>query len=196
VRLVVETDPHAGWEAEVLVNRPDATVGDLASAIDPALTAATPLVIDGRLVGADVGLAESGLVDGAVVRLDGGIDEASPHPAAAELRVLSGLEAGRREPLPPGEVVVGRHDGADVLLDDLSVSRQGHCRITVSSLGDCSVVDLGSTNGTRVGAHPASEPTPVPPGAVLGVQRVPVAGEGALSAPTSRSAARRRCRAS
>ncbi|MDP8974773.1 MAG: FtsK/SpoIIIE domain-containing protein [Actinomycetota bacterium] len=124
-------------------------------------------MIDGRLVGPEVGLAESGLVHGAVVGLHGGIDEAPPHPAAVELRVLSGIDAGRREPLPPGHFVIGRHPRADVVLADRSISRRGHCRITVSSLGDCGVADLGSTNGTAVGKTPISGTTSLGPGETL-----------------------------
>ena len=172
MRMVVETSGPPGWEAEVRVNRHEATVGDLACALDPNLPPGTALVIDGRLVGADVGLSESGLVDGAVVGLRGGIEEALRHPAVAELRVLSGIDAGRRESLPPGDVVVGRQAGADVVLDDLSVSRKGHCRITVSPLGDCQVTDLGSMNGTAIGDRPVGEPTQVPPDATLWIGSV------------------------
>ncbi len=172
MRMFVQAGRSWSWEAEVRVNCHDATVGDLASTLDPDLPPGTALVIDGRMVGADVGLAESGLVDGAVVRLHGGIEEAPQHPAAAELHVLSGIEAGRREPLLPGDSVVGRHPRSDVVLGDRSVSRKGHCRLTVSPLGDCGVSDLGSMNGTAVGDCPVSEPTPVPPGMTMWIGSV------------------------
>ncbi len=172
MRVVVEISGYPGSEAEVRVNRPDATVGDLASALDPDLPPSTALVIDGRLVGPEVGLAESGLVDGAVLGLGGGIDEAPPHPAAVELRLLTGIEAGRREPLPPGHFVIGRHPVADVVLGDRTVSRRGHCRITVSSLGDCGVADLGSMNGTALGKTPVSGITSLGPGQTLWIGSV------------------------
>jgi len=167
----VRIDGSPEWEAQARVNRHDATVGDLVRALNPALPRGTALVIDGRLVGAEVGLAESGLVDGAVVGLRG-VEKAPEHPVAAELRVLSGMEAGRREPLPPGDIVVGRHVGAGVVLNDRSVSRRGHCRITVSPTGECLVSDLGSTNGTAVGDLPVGEATPVPGDAILWIASV------------------------
>ncbi len=150
MRVVVEIGGDPSSEAEVRVNGHDVTVGDLASALDPELPPGTALVIDGRLVGPDVGLAESGLVEGATVGLGGGIEEAPLHPPVAELRVLSGMEAGRREPLPAGDFAASRHPGAYLVLADRSVSRRDHCRITASALGDCRVTDLGSTNGTAV----------------------------------------------
>ncbi|HSH60753.1 MAG TPA: FHA domain-containing protein, partial [Acidimicrobiales bacterium] len=172
MRVVVETGGFPGAEVEVRVNRPDVTVGDLACALDPDLPPGTALVIDGRLVGPAVGLAESGLVEGAVVGLRGGVELPSLHPAAVELRVLSGMEAGRREPLPPGDFMVSRHPGADVMLEDRSVSRRGHCRVTVSSLGECAVTDLGSMNGTAVGKWPLSEATRVGPDKTLWIGSV------------------------
>ncbi len=41
MRVVVEMSGYPGSEAEVRVNRPDATVGDLASALDPNLPPST-----------------------------------------------------------------------------------------------------------------------------------------------------------
>jgi hypothetical protein len=64
------------------------------------------------------------------------------------LVVGKGPRAGMTFLLHPGEINVGRHPESDILLDDVTVSRQ-HCRFdcTESSL---SVADLGSTNGTYV----------------------------------------------
>ena len=41
VRVVIPTGADRAWEAEVPVHRPDATVGDLASALDPRLPSDT-----------------------------------------------------------------------------------------------------------------------------------------------------------
>jgi hypothetical protein len=64
------------------------------------------------------------------------------------LVVGKGPRAGMTFLLHPGEIKVGRHPESDILLDDVTVSRQ-HCTFecTIDSL---TVEDLGSTNGTYV----------------------------------------------
>lgn len=64
------------------------------------------------------------------------------------LVVGKGPRAGMTFLLHPGEIKVGRHSDSDILLDDVTVSRQ-HCRFECST-NDLSVEDLGSTNGTYV----------------------------------------------
>ncbi len=59
---------------------------------------------------------------------------------------------GREYPLKRGVNIVGR-EGADVLLPDRSVSRR-HAQFDVSANGTTTVVELGSTNGSRHGATP------------------------------------------
>ncbi len=111
---------------------------------------------------------------------DGG-QPAVPAPAARrsaieaatpeQVRGRLGLElAGSRWPLTGTRVLVGRADGgvgADVEVDDASLSRR-HAELVATPDG-WQVRDLGSTNGTRVGATalPAGEARTVQDGDVL-----------------------------
>ena len=100
--------------------------------------------------GATVG--ELDVRDGDVVELlpsAPGEDGAAPEPdAVVDLVAVGGPAAGARIPLAAGSHVVGRGPGADVELDDRSMSRR-HLVIEVSSAG-ITVDDAGSTNGTYV----------------------------------------------
>ncbi|MGH8928809.1 MAG: FHA domain-containing protein [Acidimicrobiia bacterium] len=64
--------------------------------------------------------------------------------------VENGPRAGLTFMLSSGEISVGRHPDSDIVLDDVTVSRQ-HCRFTCSEQ-ELEVEDLGSTNGTYVNA--------------------------------------------
>ncbi|MFG2823602.1 FtsK/SpoIIIE domain-containing protein [Kitasatospora sp. NPDC048365] len=90
------------------------------------------------------------LVDGAVLSLgepDPDADEESTEPAAAELRVIGGPDAGGVHRLHGEEVRIGRSSEADVPLDDPDVSRL-HLSLHLAADGTVTVRDLGSTNGT------------------------------------------------
>src|SRR5512135_3713880 len=56
-----------------------------------------------------------------------------------------------------GEVVIGRDEDCDVVLDDEQVSRH-HASITALPDGRALLVDLGSSNGTYVGGVRADGP--------------------------------------
>ena len=64
------------------------------------------------------------------------------------LVVERGPRAGMTFMLVNGTTIVGRHAESDILLDDVTVSRQ-HCQFQVST-ETLSVEDLGSMNGTYV----------------------------------------------
>ncbi len=67
-----------------------------------------------------------------------------------ELRVVVGLDAGRRMPLGNGPVTVGRDDDCDLVLLDEGVSRR-HVQVAPGASGlRATVTDLGSINGTWV----------------------------------------------
>ena len=68
-------------------------------------------------------------------------------PAECGLFVVeSGPKAGSRYGLEAAVTTIGRHGGADILLDDVTVSRR---HVEVERLGDRYVVrDVGSLNGT------------------------------------------------
>jgi DNA-binding winged helix-turn-helix (wHTH) protein len=63
---------------------------------------------------------------------------------------------GRRIALHDGECVIGRDAGSDICLDDVSVSRR-HARLVVDG-ATVQLEDLGSKNGTTIGAEPVRNP--------------------------------------
>lgn len=69
-------------------------------------------------------------------------------PDHLTLRLLDGDRAGEAIALPEGIFRVGRKAGNDLVLADPSVSGQ-HAELRVDDLG-ATLIDLGSTNGTRV----------------------------------------------
>ena len=74
-------------------------------------------------------------------------EERNVFPAEGGLCVVeSGPKAGSRYGLEAVVTTIGRHGGADILLDDVTVSRR---HVEVERLGDRYVVrDVGSLNGT------------------------------------------------
>ncbi|MBO0687857.1 MAG: FHA domain-containing protein, partial [Candidatus Dormibacteraeota bacterium] len=142
---IVYRERGAEQELEVSIERPDATVADLAEALG---VRRHDLAIDGRITPAEESLHHAGLTAGSVV----GPPAAEPSTSARGMvvvRVVGGLVAGASVPLGPGSAVVGRHDRADVVIPHPAVSRE-HCRLEVSPAGEVSVTDLGSRNGTDV----------------------------------------------
>jgi len=174
---IVFDDGAGRRDLDVRVNDPTATVADLAHALDPHADGRM-LHIGGQPVDPDLDLQrEAGLYEGAVVSFaaadvaalePAAAPDPAPHPAPAlvELRVVNGIDAGRRFPLPRGSAVVGRNPDAHVVLDHGSVSRP-HARVLVRRDGRVTVEDLRSHNGTWVDGRPVVEPTEVPPGALL-----------------------------
>ncbi|MCX4558426.1 FHA domain-containing protein [Streptomyces phaeochromogenes] len=135
-------------------------------------------------------LGEPPLMDGAVLSL-GSPAEPGPDldPAAAQLRVVAGPDAGGVHFLHGGRIDIGRSADADVPLDDPDVSRL-HCAVTVAADGRVSVADLGSTNGTTLDGRRVSErQVRFAPGALLRVGesalRLAPAGEPAVVRETA-----------
>ncbi|MFE6056621.1 FtsK/SpoIIIE domain-containing protein [Kitasatospora sp. NPDC056446] len=114
------------------------------------------------------------LLDGAVLSLnepDPTADGADDTPAAAELRVVGGPDAGGVHRLHGREIRIGRSGEADVPLDDPDVSRL-HLALHLAEDGRVSVRDLGSTNGTALDGRlvppgPPEAAVPLEPGALL-----------------------------
>jgi S-DNA-T family DNA segregation ATPase FtsK/SpoIIIE len=154
-------------ELDVRVNNPSATVADLVRALDPTAGDERILLIGDRVADPDFELGESGLHEGATVRLGyappgrwaEGLAAASRPVAAGkrEIVVVSGLEAGRRFPLVSSTTVLGRAPGCDIVLDHPTVSKR-HAQLLVGAAGDVTIADLGSHNGTWVGGLPVVEP--------------------------------------
>ena len=65
--------------------------------------------------------------------------------------------APRIQHVATDEFMIGRELTADLVIDDEKASRQ-HCRLTCQENGDLELLDLGSTNGTRVNGMRASGP--------------------------------------
>ena len=173
---IVYVAGDARRELDVRVNNPSATVADLVRALDPTAGDDRTLLIGDRPADPDFELGESGLHEGASVRL--GLAGATTHPEHAavgaamasvtaacswRLVVVSGLQAGRRFPLVPGTVVLGRASGCDIELDHPTVSKR-HAQLLVGTAGDVTVADLGSHNGTWVGGLPVVKPVPLDDG--------------------------------
>ena len=70
---------------------------------------------------------------------------------APQIVVSLGGREVKRIRLRPGDTTVGRDAGNDLMIDNLSVSRQ-HAVFTFVD-GRCSIEDLGSSNGTIVGGR-------------------------------------------
>jgi pSer/pThr/pTyr-binding forkhead associated (FHA) protein len=81
-----------------------------------------------------------------------------------ELVIATGVKAGERIALVNDVTTVGRDEAADLLLDDVSVSRR-HAVFTRTASGRITLRDLNSLNGTyvngvrveEVGLHSADE---------------------------------------
>lgn len=76
---------------------------------------------------------------------------------APRLRIARGPQVGLSFPLPPGVTVVGRGNGADIMLDDATVARRHAELLRV----DNRVVlrDAGSLNGTYLNGQPVTRET-------------------------------------
>jgi DNA segregation ATPase FtsK/SpoIIIE, S-DNA-T family len=172
---IVSIEGDTRRELDVRVNNPSATVDDLARALDP--TGARALLVDGRPADGDLDLIEGGLHEGAEVRFApsslagrgplAAADLAAEVPAH-ELVVVNGLDAGRRLPLRPGTVVVGRAPGCEIVLPDTTLSRR-HVALTLGADGEVTVDDLKSHNGTWVDGEAVTAPVTLAPGSSLRV---------------------------
>src|SRR5262249_12331993 len=93
-------------------------------------------------------------------------------PGTTPLQTAAWLVRGRQKvALELGETIIGRDPGADIQLDDPSVSRR-HARIVVSETG-ATVEDLGSKNGTHLGDTPVRAPLPLSDGDTVRIGSVP-----------------------
>ena len=97
-------------------------------------------------------VGEAWIGSGASVSLaDAGVLYQAPStitvPPVAQLRVLTGPDAGRDFPLAPGSLVLGRDPSCDIVLHDSLVSKK-HARLEIGDTVE--VIDLGSANGVVV----------------------------------------------
>jgi S-DNA-T family DNA segregation ATPase FtsK/SpoIIIE len=175
VHVVLDNPGKGTADVELLVERSDATVGDLVDALrDERLNqladgrAATGVVLGGRFCHADLSLDEIGLHEGARVCLATTAPATgAPPKSALELRVVAGLDSGQRSPVPPDGAIVGRDDADALAMSDVGVSRR-HLRVDPSPGGlRATLTDLGSVNGSWVEGHRIREPTEIAPGTVF-----------------------------
>ncbi|MEV6972495.1 FtsK/SpoIIIE domain-containing protein [Kitasatospora sp. NPDC093806] len=189
IRLTVlrpRSGPAAAGSAipyvDVLVTAPVGTaLGALAGALAGAVGVRGPraathvhLYAGAHRVDEHTLLGHPPLLDGAVLSLnepDPTADDPDDTPAAAELRVVGGPDAGGVHRLHGREIRVGRSGEADVPVDDPDVSRL-HLALHLADDGTVTVRDLGSTNGTTVDGRI------VPPGPPE--EAVPLDGTGLL----------------
>jgi hypothetical protein len=171
VRLLI-SDGSAAPPIEVEA-RPEATttLHDLVLAALGRRVTPTHVLVDGRPIEPDRLASAAALTRGSCVQLPA--DEADPHtaptrPGGRRLVLTGGLDAGRDFPLAPGDHTIGRDPGHPIPLDAASVSRRHAC-LTVAPTGQLSVVDLTSTNGTRVDERPVTRRTDLDVGQSLQV---------------------------
>ncbi|HTE55675.1 MAG TPA: sigma 54-interacting transcriptional regulator [Kofleriaceae bacterium] len=114
-------------------------------------------------------------------------DLVSPGRGQRVLLVI-GRSAVRAHALPErGELVLGRSRGADVVIDDRSVSRR-HARLVLDGRR-LAIADLGSVNGTRIDHRPISgDVVALQPGEPFHLGAVTLVIDGAIDA-TGRSTA-------
>lgn len=154
----------------VEVHDPDATVADLAAALDPHRPPG-PLEVDGRWVPAATSLDRAFIPDGAVVTSPSPPEETEPltqgtRPGPTSTVVVTGgFDSGRRIDLGPGEHLLGRAPGvlpdvgtpdpvpspetSRIPIADPTVSSD-HLHLHIDPTGHVAITDLASTNGTRV----------------------------------------------
>jgi S-DNA-T family DNA segregation ATPase FtsK/SpoIIIE len=172
MHVVLENQAGEFADVELMLGRSDATVGDLVDALraraGPSASNGAGIMLDGRFCHSDLALDEIGLHEGARVRVGAAPGaRAAGGAAALELRVVAGLHAGERIPLPPTGAVVGRDEEDALALSDAAVSRR-HLRVDPSPGGlRATITDLGSVNGSWVEGRRIKEPTEVAPGTVF-----------------------------
>jgi hypothetical protein len=92
-----------------------------------------------------------------------------PEPAL-QLVVTDGPNVGQTFRLGSDELTIGREEGSDIKLDDLTVS---HDHALVRRQGEVTTIeDLRSTNGTTVNGAVISQPVPITPGDLIMVGAV------------------------
>ena len=94
----------------------------------------------------------------------------APPDPALRLVVTDGPNVGQTFRLRRSELTIGREEGSDIKLDDLTVS---HNHALVRRHGEViTIEDLRSTNGTTVNGAVISRPVPIAPGDLIMVGAV------------------------
>lgn len=103
----------------------------------------------------------------------------------ATLVVRQGTQAGMSFVISGNQVVIGREEGLDIVLQDPEASRR-HARINWQG-GRYTIEDLGSTNGTFVNGMQITIPQPLNPGDSIGIGQTALVFQvfGAEATPTA-----------
>lgn len=115
----------------------------------------------------------------------------APGRPAASLVIRQGPQAGMSFPMVGNQVILGREEGMDIVLQDPEASRR-HTRISWQA-GHFIVEDLGSTNGTFVNGVQITSPKILSPGDSIGIGQTALVFQGAegpmgaAQAPVQRS---------
>lgn len=168
MRVVLDSHTGSPEDLDLRLGREDATVGDLLDAL-PDAGAARGILVEGRFCHVDLSLSEIGLHEGAHIKVadDDGPRREPDVPAALELRIVAGFDAGRSVPLTQAGVQLGRDPESDLPVGDDGVSRR-HLHVAASPGGlRATVTDLESVNGTWVEGRRIRSPTDVEPGDVF-----------------------------
>ena len=104
---------------------------------------------------------------------------------AASLVVRQGTQAGMSFALSGNQILIGREEGLDIVLQDAEASRR-HSRITWQG-GRYVVEDMGSTNGTFVNGVQITSPQVLSPGDSVGIGQTVLVFQmaGAQAGPSS-----------
>ena len=164
-----------GVEREIALDLdPDReTIAALVAAVTgSAVDQRSGLLIDGRFVDGSTRIANSGLRQGSLIQPSDGSPGPAGPDAPLELRIVGGVDGGRRIPLTPGSHVLGRGD-ADIDLGSRTVSPT-HARLDVSPSGDAVLRDQGSKNGTVIEGYRLPAALRLEPGQVVQMGAVQV----------------------
>ena len=108
-----------------------------------------------RSTGKPAGKPTSSLQAGSAATSNGTVIMPVVKNGDAWIEVEKGPEPGRRIPLVPGEkIMIARKTGPGntLIIDDASISRNGHCRLVEDDDGCWRIIDNDSTNGVVVNA--------------------------------------------
>jgi pSer/pThr/pTyr-binding forkhead associated (FHA) protein len=86
---------------------------------------------------------------------------------SAMLVIRQGPQAGMSFPLTGNQIIIGREEGLDIVLQDPEASRR-HARISWQA-GQFFVEDMGSTNGTFANGVQITAPQMLNPGDTIGI---------------------------
>ncbi len=147
---------RAGCDRDIVIRADGRTT---LRAVLAELAPLVPDASDGLWVGStrlmnDDQLGALGLLRGDIVTAGCGSGPDRTAEPLLRLHVVGGPSAGRTVALRPGETIIGRCGGCDLVLTDPKLSRR-HLAITVTRSG-VTFRDLGSANGVALDGRPAT----------------------------------------